>query len=398
MNKKIGFFNMTALWFGAAISLSEMMTGGLLTDAGFKKAVMGILIGHAIGAAILAAGAYIGASSKLAAMESTSRSFGKLGTKLFASLNVIQLIGWTTIMIIVGARAFGDVSNGYFGIQTNLVWVFVIGALVFFWIFMGMNGMKYINTGAVILLFFMTLVMTIQIFTGKSDIINDGGKGMSLGSIIELNVLMPLSWLPLAGDYTRFGTSRKSSTLGCFLGYFIGSSWMYIAGVASSLVTGDSDPTKIFTTMHFGIVALLIILLSTITTTFMDAYSAGVSIINVSDKIDEKSAALFITVAATLMALFFPMEQYENFLYFIGSVFAPLFSIVFADYFIFKKYSSEDNKIFKIDLLAIVFWVLGVILYYEIKDMDIFLGVTVPVMLVTAAVYSLFRVILKRKF
>jgi putative hydroxymethylpyrimidine transporter CytX len=253
-----------------------------------------------------------------------------------------------------------------------------------------MDGLNYVNTAAVLLLFVMTIIMTINIFTSNTTL-TAGQNPISIGSIIELNVVMPLSWLPLAGDYTRFGKSIKGSTIGTFLGYFVGSSWMFIAGLAASLVTGDSDPTKLFTVMNLGIVALGIILLSTVTTTFMDAYSAGVSFVNITSKIKEKHAALIITVLATVLAFVFPMEQYEDFLYFIGSVFAPLFAIIFVDYFIFKKSFVDKNKKFKVDILALIVWALGVALYYGIKNMDILIGITTPVMIVTSLIYGVAR-------
>lgn len=390
MSKKIGFFNMTALWFGAAVSLSEMMTGGLLSSAGLKKGIAGILIGHLIGAVILAIGAYIGAKSKLAAMESTTNSFGVYGTKLLSLLNVVQLIGWTTVMIIMGARAFEEASKGVISISSSTVWILLIGLFVFIWIALGMDGLNYVNTAAVVLLFVMTIIMTINIFTSNTTLAA-GQNPISIGAIIEFNVVMPLSWLPLAGDYTRFGKSIKGSTIGTFLGYFVGSSWMFIAGLAASLVTGDSDPTKLFTVMNLGIVALGIILLSTVTTTFMDAYSAGVSFVNITSKIKEKHAALIITVLATVLAFVFPMEQYEDFLYFIGSVFAPLFAIIFVDYFIFKKNFVDKNKKFKVDILALIVWALGVALYYGIKNKDIIIGITTPVMIVTSLIYGVAR-------
>ncbi|MDD4334836.1 MAG: hypothetical protein PHY77_04430 [Desulfotomaculaceae bacterium] len=41
-----------------------------------------------------------------------------------------------------------------------------------------------------------------------------------------------------------------------------------------------------------------------------------------------------IDVLGMLLAMYFPMEQYENFLYMIGLLFAPVFSVVIANYFI----------------------------------------------------------------
>ncbi len=49
-----------ALWFGAAISIAEILTGGLLAPLGFKSGLTAIIVGHIIGTAILILGGISG--------------------------------------------------------------------------------------------------------------------------------------------------------------------------------------------------------------------------------------------------------------------------------------------------------------------------------------------------
>ncbi len=86
-----------------------------------------------------------------------------------------------------------------------------------------------------------------------------------------------------------------------------------------------------------GLSALGIIVLATVTTTFLDAYSVGVSFTNIFPKLDEKRIALVMTVIGTGIALWVNIEQYENFLLAIGSVFAPIFALLLTEYFIIKN-------------------------------------------------------------
>ena len=58
---------------------------------------------------------------------------------------------------------------------------------------------------------------------------------------------------------------------------------------------------------------LLIIVFSTVTTTFLDAYSAGVSSVSISSKIKEKWAAIVVTVIGTVAAIVYPMDNITNF-------------------------------------------------------------------------------------
>ncbi len=62
-------------------------------------------------------------------METVKMSFGNKGALLFSVLYIIQLVGWTAIMIYDGALAV----NGIFDVGT-WIWFIVIGGLIVLWI------------------------------------------------------------------------------------------------------------------------------------------------------------------------------------------------------------------------------------------------------------------------
>ena len=78
------------------------------------------------------------------------------------------------------------------------------------------------------------------------------------------------------------------------------------------------------------------------------------------------------------MAIFAPVNQFENFLYLISSVFAPMTAILITDYFILKKDSS--NKI--ADWTNLVLWVIGFVIYRLFMRIDTPVGNTLPVMVI----------------
>ena len=110
----LGSFGLFALWFGAAISMAEIFTGGLLAPLGFSDGVKAILLGHLIGGVIMLLAGTIGAKSGLPSIMSTRISFGTYGSYLFSLLNILQLIGWTAVMIISGGRATNELSSVLF--------------------------------------------------------------------------------------------------------------------------------------------------------------------------------------------------------------------------------------------------------------------------------------------
>lgn len=377
------------LWFGASVSVAEILAGGLLAPLGFSTGLVAILIGHAIGTALLVMGGVIGVRERIPAIESTRISFGAYGSTLFSLLNVLQLIGWTAIMIMSAARSANEISKMLWQIDNYSLWSLAIGGLILLWIALGREGgWKKVNVAAVGLLFGLTVVLSFTAFTQPAETaIAPASGGLSFSEALELSVVMPLSWLPLIADYTRFARTQQGATWGSGLGYFVGSCWMYAIGLKLAISAGNADPSGMMLAANLGLSALGIIILATITTTFMDAYSAGVSFINLCPGFNEKHVALAMTVIGALLALIADMTQYEGFLLAIGSVFAPLFAILLTDYFWLKNRTIQPDLLANWGALAV--WALGVALYYQFLKFELPLGATIPVMIVTAIVYSL---------
>lgn len=385
-NQKLSFWHFLFLWSGAAISIAEIMTGGFVAPLGFKNGVISILLGHLIGTGLLVLGGVIGTRENIPSMTSTRLSFGLYGTYLFSVLNVLQLLGWTAVMIKSCADSLNLISTSLWSFNHAEIWSLVTGVLVIIWLAYGMTGFKKINTAAVFLLFLLTLVLGWVVFKDSTVFSAPSGEGISFGGALELSVVMPLSWLPLIADYTRFAKSEKQGAYGSFLGYFFGSSWMFIIGLGAAIVSKTPDPSAMMLAANLGITAFAVVTLSTVTTTFMDAYSAGVTFLNLVPKLKEKTTTIAMTAVGTLFALVFPIESYESFLYAIGSVFAPLFAVLLTDYFIIKRQKQTDESIL-LNIGSSIVWAAGVALYYVFIKFDFILGATAPSMLITGLLY-----------
>jgi purine-cytosine permease-like protein len=136
-----------------------------------------------------------------------------------------------------------------------------------------------------------------------------------------------------------------------------------------------------------GIAGLIIIVFSTVTTTFLDAYSAGISSETLHPGIKGKYAAIAATVLGIFGAVFLPLYNITGFLYFIGSVFAPMIAIQIADFFILKNDSSGRA----VDLKRLVIWLVGFIIYRLLMKVDIVVGNTLPDMIITMLICFVFN-------
>mgnify|MGYP006943658038 CR=1 FL=1 len=50
--KKTSAFQNSLIWFGAAVSIAEILTGTYFAPLGFTKGLLAILVGHVIGCAM----------------------------------------------------------------------------------------------------------------------------------------------------------------------------------------------------------------------------------------------------------------------------------------------------------------------------------------------------------
>lgn len=383
-------FNQFALWFGAAVSLAEIMTGSLIAPLGIKQGIAVILAGHLIGTLILALVGIIGFREKNPSLKSSRLSLGKYGSYIISVFNIIQLVGWTAIMMIQCARALQSITGQLFGFNNFILLVIATGILVGIWAFNAYRGFSLINNIAVIFLMLLCVVMLKSVLQGGEahQVIT---SGLTIGAALELSIIMPLTWLPLISDYTMLGKSKAGSFWGSFGGYFLGSSFMYIIGLLSAIYAGTSDIIGVLVGLNLGISALFVVILSTVTTTFLDVYSAVLSTNNIAPGISRKNLIIIFTALGTLLAIFFPMEQYENFLYMIGSLFAPVFTVVLMDYFVYKSDHSMDSC----NITGFIAAITGVITYYVVASMDLIIGSTIPAMTLTMVAYVLVRFIKK---
>ena len=382
MEKRTSLLDNALIWFGAGVSIAEILTGTYFSSLGFGRGLAAILVGHVIGCIMLFLAGVIGGTSRKSAMETTKSSFGSKGGLLFAILNVLQLVGWTAIMIYDGALA----ADGIFS-AGRWVWCLIIGLLIIVWILIGITNLGKLNTVAMVLLFLLTIVLCRVIFFSGNVITTVPDDSLSFGAAVELAVAMPLSWLPLISDYTREAKEPVKATAVSAVVYGLVSCWMYIIGMGASLFTGESDIAQILLKAGLSIAGLLIIVFSTVTTTFLDAYSAGISSESVLAKLKGNHAAIAVTIIGTIAAILFPMDDITDFLYLIGSVFAPMIAVQIADFFILHR----DRKESDFDWRSLILWFIGFVIYRMLMKVDLPVGNTLPDRVITAVLCCLIK-------
>ena len=403
--RNLGGIDYLLLWAGVAISLAEIWAGEFLAPMGFWMGLWAIILGHLIGNTFMALGGVIGSDHGIMSMVSVRPSFGIRGSNFAAVLNIIQLIGWASIMLIIGGRAgavLGEPLGGIFASKN--FWIVCIGLGTLVWaLYTGKTIWKIMQTAAVIGLMLVIIAMTWVSFKAYGSGITKPSASITMPFMIGLDLViaMPISWMPLVADYSRFAKSTSSSFWNTWWGYFIVSSWMYLLGLMATLVSGQSDPAglilQLMGNIGLAVPALILVVFSTITSDFPDVYSATCSMLNISQKIGAKTIMWIAGILSILVALVFPAEEYESFLFFIGAMFVPLFGVVLTDYFILRRRVLDIDAIYQVggaywyykgfNFVALIAWAAGFLLYKAIELQKWAIGASIPSLVAAGLIY-----------
>ena len=93
MEKRTSLFTNAVIWFGVAVSVSEIEAGiEIGAEAAPGSLWLPLVLGHIVGGIFLFFVGLIGARIRVNAMETTASVYGTFGSKFFASLNLFQLV------------------------------------------------------------------------------------------------------------------------------------------------------------------------------------------------------------------------------------------------------------------------------------------------------------------
>lgn len=400
--RNLGEWDFFLLWAGAAISLSEIWAGGLLVSFGLVAGLGIILLGHVVGNTPMALGGLIGSRHGVPAIISTRGALGNRGSVLPAVLNVVQLAGWTAVMLWIGGQTAAGLAGGE---ESARWWIAGLGVLTTFWALAGNRAWRMLQKIGVALLLLLSVAMTVlalMTYGWRELLAVEAAPTMPVMLGLDLAIAMPISWVPLVSDYTRHAAVPGKGIRGTWWGYFIVGSWMYAVGLVAALATGSGAPETMLLHLMGGqgwlVPAVAVVLLSTLTTTFLDIYSNAVSAQSLFPKLGTRGLVLLGGLAGTLIALFFDATQYEGFLLFIGSAFCPLFGVVLADYFLLKRghYVAED--LYRrgrywytggVNVRGMAAWAVGFGIYHWCARTGFAGGASIPAMVLAAALYLL---------
>ena len=404
MEKRTGLFSNGIIWFGVAISVSEIEAGIEIGAASAPGSLwLPLILGHVLGGILLFFVGLIGARVRLNAMETTSSTFGKYGSRFFAALNVFQLLAWVAVLNAQGASALAGLN---LPISFPLTCV-ILAVLIAIWVFVGLKRSANVTTVVMAALAILLAVLTVKLFgVGATGALASGTTvaGVAAGAaatsaallgfwnIFEISIAMPISWLPVISDYTKDVENPVKATAVSAAAYTFASLWMYIIGIEIAGIGANNNIAQAILLAGLGIPGIIIVVLSTVTTNFLAANSAGESSKAIYGKINPKIAGVVVSLLSAALAISGIMEHYISFLYLIASVFAPMAAVLLVSFY-FAKVGAVDARENSARAASLGFWLwnlfswlAGFAVYQVAERLDsVPLGPTLLAVIVSAA-------------
>jgi NCS1 family nucleobase:cation symporter-1 len=392
-----------SLWFSLGVGLLVLQAGAFLVpQLSLGAALAAIVAGSGLGVLLLAAAGVVGADTGLSAMGALRPALGVRGAGVPAVLNAVQLTGWGAFEIIAMRDAANALAQRAFGVSSPLAWTLafgilatalaVIGPVSFVRRFLRAWGLWLLLAGAAWLTWRLLARYDLAVLMARP-----GTGGLSFGAGVDLVVAMPLSWLPLIADYTRFGRSPGAMFRGSALGYLVANIWFMGLGACYAAATHGADGLLLTSlAASGGGIALLLIVIDETDNTFADIHSAAVSTATLIRARPARLSLVFGVVCTAIAALA-PIARYQGFLLLIGSVFAPLFGVLLADHFVVRRRRLDVSGLQArggaywftggLQLSALAAWAAGIGAYQAVGRWAPNLGATLPAFAVAAVVY-----------
>ncbi len=395
--RRLGLRDYAILWADLGIGLLVLVAGSLLVPGlGLAQALAAIVVGTLVGNLLLALAGVVGSDTGVPTMVALRPSLGLRGSWLPSVLNVVQLIGWAAFEVLIMAQAANAIVQTLFGWSNYLVWALFFAVLATVMAVLGPVTIvkQWLEKVGVWVVLATTVWLSWYLAThyDLAALFAQPGTGdLSFWAGVDLVVAMPVSWLPLVADYSRFARRSRDAFWGTYLGYFIANVWFYSLGAVLMLALKLADPfdlTPAIAALGGGWLALLIILVDETDNAFANIYSTAVSAQNVFPRLPFRAVAVGIGAVVAVLAATLPLADYEWFLLLIGSVFVPLFGVLAADYFILRRRRYQVSQMYRdggaywytsgVNPAGLVAWALGVVAYLGVSRTLPNLGATLP--------------------
>ncbi|MFJ8602360.1 purine-cytosine permease family protein [Streptomyces shenzhenensis] len=336
------------VWFAAGLNFPIILLGFSAARFGlsFPAAVIAIVIGAALGSLLMAVMSRMGVRLGVPQQIQARGPLGFFGNFLpVAYINVFAGIGWASVTVILGGKAFAGLTHLPFWLCAGLLTLVELVVAVY-----GYNMINYLQK---VLTYVLTplfaLITVVAVVRGGSVFHTDPhapGYIGSTGGLVTLGgwfLSFLVAWAPFASDYSRYLPDTpevvRRTAWYTGLGNFVTICWLGILGV---VVGGSATSSDSITALHqiagpFAVPALLAVGLSALAQNFLNVYGGAISVQTLKVPVTRAQAVTGICVLAYVLSLWGESgteAKFKVFLNLTAYFIAPFAAVLLLDYYL----------------------------------------------------------------
>ncbi|WP_020495971.1 purine-cytosine permease family protein [Sciscionella marina] len=351
--------NQFTLWFGTNLQITTVVTGALAVvfGSGAFWAVLGLLIGNALGGAVMALHSAQGPKLGLPQMISSRAQFGVFGAAVPLVLVVLMYIGFFASGAVLAGQALASLLGAPDVLGIVLFAVITAVVTVIGYRLIHAVGRVASVVGA---LAFLYLVVRLCTSVDVPAILHPGGFDFPLFLLaISLAASWQLAFGPYVADYSRYlprSTSARATFWWTFGGSVLGAQWAMSFGAVAAAAAGGA-----FTGHEVGYIVGLggagamagvlyfVIAFGKLTVSVLDGYGGFMTITTIISgfrgqrEVSKFARATWISAimaAGTVLALAGRgdfLDSFSTFLLFLLTFFTPWSAVNLVDYYLIAK-------------------------------------------------------------
>jgi nucleobase:cation symporter-1, NCS1 family len=370
--KALSLVDQLGLWGNLGVSLLGF-TGAIFVlqpngsgtpELSLAAGLTAIVVGTLLGTLPMALAGVMGARTGAPAMVLLRGLFGAKLSYLPTALNIFQCLGWGIFELVTISTAAHVVAPGLPRWAYILIAGVITGVLAVHPLGFIRTLRRYVTTAVLVVLAYLFIELVRHPLPAFTH-----GSWSGYWAATDTVVAAAISFAPLAADYTRHSRSERAAFGGALIGYSFTQVLCYVIGLLA-LVTVARNPNDIyaaFIALPAGTIGFAILAARELDQSFANVYSTAISTQNLRPLWDRRVLAVIITALATAGALFLNIDDYENFLVLLGSVFVPMSAVLIVDFFLLSRgrWDLSDRAPSRWSML--VAWAAGFVTYQLIN-------------------------------
>lgn len=392
MTQRRSTFQLVAVAFGWAISVSGFLVGGTLGGGlRFGEGLTAILLGNVVLVVVASLVGLIGYRTGMTTYLISRTVFGSAGSVGVSLVLGVLAMGFIGVLM----DAFG---NAFTALVDGVPWTVVVVAFavaVLLTALFGFTGLSWISRFAAPALIILSVLGVLRLATssdGFSSAINAVPQEPIPFSVgITAVIATWITGAALTSDIARYARRARDVVLASFCGYLLGAGFFEFVAMISSNSAGTSNFVVAMSTLGLLLPAVIVLVLALWTTTDNNLYSSSLAFTNASRLVKLNVPKPVWVVVSTLIAVGVAFlgfaSDFLSFLQIIAVVTPPLAGVVITHFWVLGHIRTAGDQSMDVPVLrveAAVAWV-ATSLFAHYVDLPV---APLTALLVSGALYA----------